>query len=246
MNGEYQGDDTTCEGDDDDDGVDGTCGDECPTDPDKVTPGICGCGEGDADSDGDGALDCIDNCPEIGNPGQEDRDGDGIGDVCDNCPEDANPGQGDIDGNGIGDACEEPGQACCTTFFGGVCANASPSVCAGVGGTPQGSGTSCLSGCLPGDDPVQACCLPDGSCVEDDPICCADRGGAPSGPTVCPGDSPPCSGDQNDDGVDDACEPTIPTVSEWGLVVLALLLLVSAKICFARRRVRPGVTPTTS
>jgi len=29
--------------------------------------------------------------------------------------------------------------------------------------------------------------------------------------------------------------PSIPTVSEWGLVVLTLLLLIGAKIYFARR-----------
>ena len=41
-------------------------------------------------------------------------------------------------------------------------------------------------------------------------------------------------------GVDDAvfgpCEPgAIPTVSEWGLVILALLLLAAGKVYFGRR-----------
>jgi hypothetical protein len=37
--------------------------DECPTDPAKSSPGICGCGSPDIDTDGDGALDCNDECP---------------------------------------------------------------------------------------------------------------------------------------------------------------------------------------
>ena len=30
--------------------------------------------------------------------------------------------------------------------------------------------------------------------------------------------------------------PPIPTLSEWGLIVLALLLMTAGKICFSRRR----------
>ncbi|MCH7925527.1 MAG: IPTL-CTERM sorting domain-containing protein, partial [Planctomycetes bacterium] len=37
-------------------------------------------------------------------------------------------------------------------------------------------------------------------------------------------------------GIDDLCEDVIPAVSEWGLIVMTLLLLVGIKICFARRR----------
>jgi len=44
---------------------DGTpdCNDNCPSDPNKTTPGICGCGVSDVDSDGDGVADCNDGCP---------------------------------------------------------------------------------------------------------------------------------------------------------------------------------------
>lgn len=37
--------------------------DECPDDPDKDAPGLCGCGVLDSDSDDDGTPDCHDNCP---------------------------------------------------------------------------------------------------------------------------------------------------------------------------------------
>ncbi|MFC1494575.1 fibronectin type III domain-containing protein [Thermodesulfobacteriota bacterium] len=38
--------------------------DNCPNDPNKTEPGICGCGVSDDDSDEDGTSDCLDNCPE--------------------------------------------------------------------------------------------------------------------------------------------------------------------------------------
>ncbi len=58
--------------------------DNCPYDPFKIEPGICGCGEPDQDSDGDGALDCNDDCPDdsiliIGGAYYPDFDGDGFG-----------------------------------------------------------------------------------------------------------------------------------------------------------------------
>lgn len=37
--------------------------DECPLDPDKTAPGICGCGVPDADDDKDGSANCEDECP---------------------------------------------------------------------------------------------------------------------------------------------------------------------------------------
>lgn len=62
-------------------------GDQCPDDPVKTEPGVCGCGVADADSDGDGVADCVDNCSAVVNPEQQDSDGDGVGDACETAPE---------------------------------------------------------------------------------------------------------------------------------------------------------------
>ena len=108
-----------------------TDGDNCPNDPNKTEPGICGCGVADTDTDSDGTADCIDNClndPNKVEPGicgcgiaDTDSDGDGIpdcNDVCDNsidsdgdgtddcndkCPIDPNKTKRGICGCGIAD-----------------------------------------------------------------------------------------------------------------------------------------------
>lgn len=54
-----------CLGDSDGDGVDASCGDGCPNDPNKTAPGACGCNATEADSDGDGVPDCNDQCPGL-------------------------------------------------------------------------------------------------------------------------------------------------------------------------------------
>ncbi|MDA3883554.1 MAG: glycoside hydrolase family 11 protein [Bacteroidales bacterium] len=41
--------------------------DNCPNDPNKTDPGVCGCGVPDIDTDGDGTEDCLDNCPNDAN-----------------------------------------------------------------------------------------------------------------------------------------------------------------------------------
>ena len=97
--------------------------DECPDDPNKTKPGICGCGVPDDDTDADGTADCIDGCPEDPDkiePGvcgcgvpDDDTDEDGTPDCIDGCPEDPDkiePGQcgcgepdTDTDGDGTAD-----------------------------------------------------------------------------------------------------------------------------------------------
>jgi hypothetical protein len=78
--------------------VDGICdaGDLCPTDPDKVDPGVCGCGTPETgsttDADGDGTVDCFDT----------DDDNDGVLDGSD--PSTVDPSVcGDADGDGCDD-----------------------------------------------------------------------------------------------------------------------------------------------
>ena len=83
--------------DSDNDGT-GDCADNCPNDPAKVDPGVCGCGVADTDTDNDGTPDCNDGCPNDANktaPGQcgcgiadTDMDSDGVADCNDGCPND--------------------------------------------------------------------------------------------------------------------------------------------------------------
>jgi hypothetical protein len=95
--------------------------DQCPDDPNKIAPGICGCGVADTDSDNDGTPDCHDACPSDPgkiNPGacgcgvaDTDSDNDGTPDCNDLCPSDPSktaPGacgcgvaDTDSDGDGI-------------------------------------------------------------------------------------------------------------------------------------------------
>ena len=82
-------------------------------------------------------------------------------------------------------------EACCLPD--GSCIMAPSATCLGQGGVPQGPGSQCTQ--------VTACCLPDGSCIMVDPLCCNDMGGTPS-----PIGAQACLGDQNQNGVDDACE----------------------------------------
>jgi len=72
--------------------------DNCPDDPNKTEPGICGCGVPDMDGDGVGLPDCFDGCPDDPDktePGEcgcdvpdVDSDGDDVPDCFDGCPDD--------------------------------------------------------------------------------------------------------------------------------------------------------------
>lgn len=81
--------------------------------------------------------------------------------------------------------------------------------------------------------PLGACCtFPDKDCFVTSEKTCQGIGG------FYVGDGMVCLGDNNGDGQDDACGEAIPTASEWGLVVLTLLLLAAGKIYFSYRRTR--------
>jgi hypothetical protein len=102
-----------CEEDADGDGVDGTCGDDCPNDPNKLTPGVCGCGVPDTDTDTDGTPDCIDGCPldpDKTEPGvcgcgvpDTDTDSDSTPDCIDGCPTDPDKTEPGDCGCGVSD-----------------------------------------------------------------------------------------------------------------------------------------------
>ncbi len=121
--------------------------------------------------------------------------------------------------------CLQPPEACC--YRGGTCLDQDP-LCCVPSGTPAGPGTMCTAAeecCFPdGSNQVQdpvcctlaggtpqgpksgnvslppgACCLPDGSCLVLNPYCCEHLGGSFHGANTL------CIGDDNADGIDDAC-----------------------------------------
>ncbi|UCE58270.1 MAG: hypothetical protein JSU63_12600 [Phycisphaerales bacterium] len=140
--------------------------------------------------------------------------------------------------------------ACC--FPDGSCMSMGESECADAGGSYAPGG---CEGDADGDGVVDAC----DPCPYDDPddsdgdgVCDSDDG-CPDDPTkIDPGicgcgidDNVDTDGDSTPDcvdqcpGIDDAtfapCDAeAIPTVSTWGLVIVALLLLIVAKVCLSR------------
>jgi hypothetical protein len=93
----------------------------------------------------------------------------------------------------------EPVEACCINQPSGpFCMDLRPSQCQPQG-VPQGPGTACSANRI-------ACCLPDGTCVDVDPLCCDELNGTPSPFAAV------CLGDLDGDGVDDACE--VPVVTQ--------------------------------
>jgi hypothetical protein len=92
------------------------------------------------------------------------------------------------------------------------------------------AGTGCVYISLCG-----ACCLDDDTCTDDvRRLACTDFGGTFHGQGTA------CEGDLNGNGLDDLCEPDIPdeipTMSTWGLAVVALVLLIGGRVLFGRRR----------
>lgn len=144
------------------------------------------------------------------------------------CPDDGDECTTDTcDGSGV---CQHPVSgscgACCLVNKDCV-GDILPDTCVGLGGTHAGAGTACLGDSdgdgvddlcdnCPGVDDfvygVRVCCVSGAQCDSD-----AECGPGQSCQTAC------------------TCPGTIPTVSHWGLLVLALLLMVVAKVGFGRR-----------
>ena len=216
------------------------------------------------DTDTDGYPDFCDNCPFDYNDGQEDADGDFVGDICDNCENDANPRVCSVSGDPCqlddecpaGEVCEQVDTDSDT--LGDVCDNCPVNPNPGQeDGDGDGVGNVCDNcGSTPnpgqedadGDDFGDAC----DNCPLDDMKTEPGQCGCGEGP-MC-GFNVEC--DEDADGVSDCidacpfgewdpemdgfegCDDAIPTMSQWGLVVMALLLLVAGKVYFGRRTAR--------
>ncbi len=185
--------------------------------------------EDQTDTDGDSFGDVCDNCPILFNNMQEDADTDSVGDLCDNCPLTENTSQADFDNDGVGDVCDN-----CTLFsnanqadrdddgVGDVCDS-----CPDIANPDQldsdndGVADAC-DGC-----PADANKITPGLCgcgVSDDGD--TDRDGILDCVDQCPG---------SDDAIFGDCRNAIPTVSQWGLLILTLALLVLAKVMMPGR-----------
>lgn len=119
-------------------------------------------------------------------------------------------------------------EACC--FPDGHCEDRPANDCLMVGGTPQGPGTMCLGDlngnliddACEGSTNPEACCLPNGQCYGELPAECLLQGGTPQGPGST------CLGDNNGNGIDDACEGgelkfvQWPDINQTGIDVRAM------------------------
>ncbi len=78
-----------------------------------------------------------------------------------------------------------------------------------------------------------ACCTPSGSCLDLTATGCASVTGA-----EYRGDGTVCLGDNNSNGHDDACDDLvpIPTLPEWGIIILILLTLTAGTLIIGSRR----------
>jgi hypothetical protein len=124
---------------------------------------------------------------------------------------------------GPGTVCTNP-QACC--LAGGACADVDPLCCDDLDGTPMGFGTQCLTDTNTNgfaDACEEACCFFYTALCEDlPPDVCRAQQGRPQGPgTHCHSV---------------VCPPAIPTLSEWGLIFMGLLMLGAGVTVLARRR----------
>ena len=122
---------------------------------------------------------------------------------------------------GENSTCASATGACCLSV--GSCQNATTqTACTSMGGTFQGTCAICNA------HVAGACCLPDQTCQDGltPSECDAQKGTHQGGCTECTGEPGEC--------------PTpIPTVSEWGVVVMSLLVLGCGTIILGQRRRGP-------
>jgi len=87
----------------------------------------------------------------------------------------------------------------------------------------------------PKDDPHGACCIEGGGCNVETPEGCNEGGGSYQGNgSRCPGGQTESAGTAC--VADPVGDYTIPTVSEWGLAVMVILVLTAATVVIMRRR----------
>jgi predicted lipoprotein with Yx(FWY)xxD motif len=186
------------------------------------------CEDEDGDPDDDNIYFTCDNCPDLANADQRDCNDDGEGDACD-----LDPGEQDNDNDGCCDdvdECDDDPAKC----EAGQC---------GCGNADMDSDGDCASGlaeceghCM---DCVDECNNDPNACVLDDFCGCPaypydwDGDGVPNCEDHCPGIDDAVFGP--DGGRHASCVGAIPTVSEWALMILALLLLVAGKVYFGSR-----------
>jgi hypothetical protein len=187
--------------DSDSDGTD-DCNDSCPSDPEKIEPGVCGCSVSDTDSDNDGVADCNDICP--GFDDSADADADGVPDGCDNCPSDPDKTEPGICGCGVSDADSDgDGTLDCHDTCSSDPDKTEPGICGcGVSDADSdGDGTADCNDICPGfDDTIDT-----------------DVDGVPDGCDDCPGFDDTI--DTDIDGVPDGCDdcPIDPEKIEPGV-----------------------------
>ncbi len=199
-----------------------------------LIPSVCGDGVVEQAEECDDGLDNSDTQPDACRTDCSAAScGDGVIDSGEQC-DDGNTQPND----GCDETCVIELGACCQ---GTVCNISTESDCLGAGGGFFGPDTTCNSPDADGDglrDECDACPndpnkIQPGICgCNRDDFADSDNDGVPDCDDQCLG--------ADDSIFAPDCVGAIPTVSEWGLVVLTLLLLISGKLYFGRRSEGPG------